>query len=205
MPSRIIPRSWKWNQYRCFREFLTQNKNDFVHNNTRHAGNPKQTKYNDKITEALLQLAKKNGYRFQCMDDSDEGDTGMISTRTGFAFVRHRLRMYYRRQIEDQNRRIATSSSSPSLSPLQGKHDSMSDKEKASDGMLSPSTMGVMTNDLSAEGKAALRALFQTFIRRGTVDAMQLAKAVEATGYTDAFILDSARRARQRLFSNSTT
>lgn len=203
--TRIIPRSWKWNQYRYFREFLTQNRDDFVLHNTRHAGTPKQTKYNDKITEELLQLAYQNGYQFQCMDDCDEGDTGKISARTGFVFVRHRIRMYYRKHVEDENRRIAASSSNPSHGTMQVTHGSSCDKQKIHEGMLSPSTMGVMTNDLSAEGNAALRALFQTFIRRGTVDTMQLAKAVEATGFTDAFILESARRARQRLFSNSTT
>ena len=66
-------------------------------------------------------------------------------------------------------------------------------------------TKTAIVDDLNAEGKAALRALFQTFIRRGTVDTAQLAKAVEATGYTDAFILESARRARRRLLSKSAT
>ena len=71
---------------------------------------------------------------------------------------------------------------------------------KVSDEGLSSTAL---VNILNAEGKAALRALFQTFIRRGTVDTAQLAKAVEATGYTDAFILESARRARRRLLSKS--
>ena len=181
---RIIPRSWHWNQYGCFEKFLMQNQNDFVHYATRHAGTQKQTDYNNKITEELLVLANQNRYRFQCMDDCNEGDMGQVSTRTGFAFLRYRIKTYYRRQVDNENRRIAHRDSKVNEEPL------------------SPAAIEESLND---EGKAALRALFQTFIRRGTVDTMQLAKAVEATGYTDTFILESARRARQRLFSNSTT
>ena len=200
--ARIIPRSWKWNQYRCFREFLTRNRCDFVHHNTRHAGTPKQTSYNNEITKELLAVARQNDYRFQCMDDCDEGDTGTISTRTGFAFVHHRIRMYYRNHVEDENRRIAASAaSSPGHGSSEVTTKPSSVKGKISGALLSPADIEI---ELSSEGKAALRALFQTFIRRGTVDTMQLAKAVKATGYTDAFILESARRARQRLFSDST-
>ena len=141
----------------------------------------------------MLVLANQNGYRFQRMDDCEEGDMGQTATKTGFAFLRYRIRAYYKRQVQNENKRIARRD-------LELNDEPSSPEEKKDENLLSPAAM---EKDLSTEGKAALRALFQTFIRRGTVDTMQLAKAVEATGYTDAFILESARRARQRLLLNS--
>jgi len=210
--ARVIPRCWNWNDYPFFRTFLSQNRNEYIRHAARCSGTKSQRKYNEDVTRRAIKVAEQNGYRFQCMEDTDENNGVGERAKTGFSFVRERIRGYYRVAITEQNRlrdsevennkRPAASSSQSSGLDSSNTPSSDTTTSSGTDAIQGrqPNRSANMMQDIGDEGKQALRDVYRSFesCQGVAVSGTVLANAAQVTGYSAQFILESVRAARQR-------
>ena len=84
-------------------DFLITNRDEYLRHSSSMNYTPEQRKYNNRLTERLLDLAAKHNYVF---DDND----------FNFVAVRDRIRCYYKSYVQSHKKRGAESSENKAVS-----------------------------------------------------------------------------------------
>jgi len=87
----ILRKKFSWKNYPELEEFLVANREEYLRHSTLNY-TMQQKKYNNKLTERMIQLAAEHGYAF---DDTD----------FSFVTVRDRIRCYYKSYVQSMKKR----------------------------------------------------------------------------------------------------
>mmetsp|Transcript_1369 Transcript_1369/g.2331 ORF Transcript_1369/g.2331 Transcript_1369/m.2331 type:complete len:329 (+) Transcript_1369:143-1129(+) len=87
----ILRRKFSWKNYPELEEFLIANREEYLRHSTLNY-TMQQKKYNNKLTERMIQLAAETGYAF------DEADFSFVT-------VRDRIRCYYKSYVQSMKKR----------------------------------------------------------------------------------------------------
>lgn len=87
----VIRKKCPWKHYPELEDFLIANREDYLRHSAKNYTST-QRKYNNRLTERLLELANRHGYVF------DEHDFDFVT-------VRDRIRCYYKSYVQSSRKR----------------------------------------------------------------------------------------------------